>query len=100
MNEIIVKDRYENGLPKTYQCGDLSFEWTDWVLCEIEWYKGNFRHWCIASSFRGREPKEMTCTILNPTYDDMRDFNSLAGVWYFKPVKVIEEVREYPKQED
>lgn len=89
-----VKERYDTGIAKTYEMAGLEFDWTDWVLCEVSFQDGNPVHWCLASSFREVGGKHMTCTLLNPSYEEMYDFREVEKLAHFKPVKVIQEVRQ------
>lgn len=94
---LTVHSSYQQtGVPESYEANGVVFLWHDWVLCEIEWHAGNPRHWCIASSFRGMGPKDMTCTILNPSYEEMKDFVPLRSLHHFRPVQVLGMVRTPP----
>ena len=95
-----VVDRYDTGLPRTYEAAGLTFAWDDWVLCEIAWGPGNVVHWCLASAFRGEDEKHVTCTVLNPSYVRLNDLLPLRKLAHFRPVEVLERVRIAPTGED
>jgi hypothetical protein len=98
-DQFELVERYETGLPKLYRFGSLEFRWCDWVLCKIAWEPGNIPHWCIASAFRIGKGYA-TCTIMNPSYDASgsgKEGSQIDTLHYFEPVRVIEEVREYPE---
>lgn len=83
-----VIGRYETGLARIYKVAGLEFEWTDWVLCEIAWDKGNPIHYCMASLFRFDE-SACTANIWNPGYDSYTDTIRLDKMHYFKPIRVL-----------
>lgn len=97
--EIEVFKRYRRtGFPEILRYDGIEFKWHDWVLCHIAWASSNPIHWCIASSFRdyGHRSPVWKATIWNPSYDELYDFQELSKLHYFKPIKVIKEVRESP----
>ena len=90
-----VVNRYrETGVVHHWEANGLTFAWTDWVLCEISWQRGNPPHFCIASSFRDyrglneKEPR-VRCSVWNPSYDNSTDFLEISKLAHFCPVQVI-----------
>lgn len=91
---ILINEKYVTGLIKSYKYNELIFNWNDWVACKIAFEKTNVIHWCIASSFR-ESRNDISMSIWNPSYEEIKDFVSLNSLYYFEPVRVIEEVRDY-----
>lgn len=93
-----VVKQYETGLPSHYEMIGITFEWDDWVLCEIAFTPNNIKHFCMASSFRSYTNRKgelrVHCTIWNPTYENESQTVELEKLFHFAPIKVITDGRK------
>jgi hypothetical protein len=73
----------------------LTWNWHDWVLCHIAFRDTNPIHWCLAFDFRVGRDGDISCGLFNSTWEPVAQKRfELGKLYYFKPVRVLEEVRE------